>query len=163
MQPRLDFPPNPGLTPGVQLAPARICERLPLGALRSNDARLATILAWWEEARIGRRWPSWSQLDIGAVNQLADRIIALQVISLRSFRYSYVEFITSAESDDPLAVALDLQTRDELQSVASLGAPRFDRIQATFEDATLSTRRLMLPLSRDCDAVSQILICRTDC
>jgi hypothetical protein len=159
MDTRLDFLET---TRGLPTALARTCTRLPLAASESCEPRLATILGWYEDARHERRWPSWGRMNIGAIQQLADRMTALQVIALRQFRYTYVEFIACAASDDPVEAALDLQTRDDLQSVASLGTPRFDRIGATLEGRSLATYRLMLPLSRDGAAVNQILICRAD-
>lgn len=151
---------------GVQdtaLAPVRICDRLPLAAIDSCGPRLATILQWWESARPTRRWPSWNQVDVGAIRQLADRVTAVQVVSLQMFRYSFIEIIGATEPVSPAEAALEMQTRDELQSVASLGTPRLDHIWIADAADMHGVRRLMLPLSRDCASVNQILICRTDC
>jgi hypothetical protein len=159
MQPQLEF----GSTAAApQDAPVRVCERLPLGAIELFEPRLATILNWWDDARARRRWPSWSQIDVGAIRQLADRVTAVQVIATQMYRYSFVELIGSAEPQTQIAKALELQTRDELQSVASLGTPRLDQIRVAAE-VNQSVQRLMLPLSRDRVTINQILICRADC
>lgn len=163
MNPQPEYLPLTEATQITAPAPVRICDRLPLAAIDSCGPRLATILQWWENARAQRRWPSWSQIDIGAIRQLADGVTAMQVVSLQLFRYSFIEIIGAAEAASPAQTALELQTRDELQSVASLGTPRLDHIWIADAADMHGVRRLMLPLSRDCESVNQILICRTDC